>query len=95
VAETDQARRQTLAQNLARAQVNVTRTDPYVRWLLAFAHVWQVQRALRQARRWTVAGGILVVAGAVAFLASDDSSFITASTFLVDGGISGAYVTPL
>ena len=26
---------------------------------------------------------------------SDDSSFITASTFLVDGGISGAYVTPL
>ena len=35
------------------------------------------------------------IAGAVAFLASDDSSFITASTFLVDGGISGAYVTPL
>ncbi len=32
---------------------------------------------------------------AVAFLASDDSSFMTASTFLVDGGISGAYVTPL
>ena len=35
------------------------------------------------------------IAGAVAFLASDDSSFITASSFLVDGGISGAYVTPL
>jgi NAD(P)-dependent dehydrogenase (short-subunit alcohol dehydrogenase family) len=35
------------------------------------------------------------IAGAVAFLASDDASFITASTFLVDGGISGAYVTPL
>jgi NAD(P)-dependent dehydrogenase (short-subunit alcohol dehydrogenase family) len=35
------------------------------------------------------------LASAVAFLASDDSSFITASTFLVDGGISGAYVTPL
>lgn len=34
------------------------------------------------------------IAGAVAFLASDDSSFITASSFLVDGGISGAYVTP-
>lgn len=35
------------------------------------------------------------IAAAVTFLASDDSSFITASTFLVDGGISGAYVTPL
>jgi NAD(P)-dependent dehydrogenase (short-subunit alcohol dehydrogenase family) len=35
------------------------------------------------------------IAAAVAFLASDDSSFITAAEFLVDGGISGAYVTPL
>jgi NAD(P)-dependent dehydrogenase (short-subunit alcohol dehydrogenase family) len=35
------------------------------------------------------------IAAAVAFLASDDASFITASQFLVDGGISGAYVTPI
>lgn len=35
------------------------------------------------------------LAAAVAFLASDDASFITASSFLVDGGVCSAYVTPL
>ncbi len=35
------------------------------------------------------------IATAVLFLASDDSTFITATTFMVDGGIAGAYVTPL
>ncbi len=35
------------------------------------------------------------IAAAAAFLASDDASFITASSFVVDGGIHAAYVTPL
>ena len=35
------------------------------------------------------------IAAAALFLAGDESSFVTASTFLVDGGISGAYTTPL
>jgi NAD(P)-dependent dehydrogenase (short-subunit alcohol dehydrogenase family) len=34
------------------------------------------------------------IARGALFLASDDSSFVTASTFLVDGGLSAAYLTP-
>jgi NAD(P)-dependent dehydrogenase (short-subunit alcohol dehydrogenase family) len=41
----------------------------------------------RFARAQEIAQGAL-------FLASDESSYVTASTFLVDGGISGAYTTP-
>lgn len=34
------------------------------------------------------------ISNAALFLASDESSYVNASTFLVDGGLAGAYVTP-
>ena len=35
------------------------------------------------------------IAQAALFLASDESSYVNASTFLVDGGLAGAYLTPI
>ncbi|MBQ1089038.1 hypothetical protein KBY47_07800 [Streptomyces sp. B93] len=67
-AETDPGRRELLRRHLGRARANVARTDPYVRWLLAMAHVWQIRAALHTARRWCLLAVLLVAVGAVGFL---------------------------
>lgn len=67
MAEGDPGRRAVLEKHLRRAQANIARTDPYVRWLLATAHVWQIQAALRRARWFGLVAVVLVAAGAVAF----------------------------
>jgi NAD(P)-dependent dehydrogenase (short-subunit alcohol dehydrogenase family) len=40
-------------------------------------------------------GEAIEQAKAAVFLASDNSSYITGTDFLVDGGLSNSYVTPL
>jgi hypothetical protein len=67
VAEQDPARRRLIHRQLHRAEANAARAAPYVRWLLALAHVWQIEADLRRSRWFTLAGGVLVVAGAVLF----------------------------
>lgn len=77
--EQDPARRARLRSKLAQAEQNARRAAPYVRWLLALAHVWQIRQALERSRWFTLAGGSLVVAGAVLF-------------FIATGGSGPGYV---
>ena len=65
--EKDRARRTKLQSRLVQAERNAKRAAPYVRWLLALAHVWQLKQALERSRRFTLVGGMLVIVGAVLF----------------------------
>lgn len=65
--ETDVDLRMVLEQQLRRVEGHAARAAPYVRWLLASAHLWRIQADLRRARQATFVGAVLVVVGAVAF----------------------------
>jgi hypothetical protein len=72
--EKDPAQRAKLQNKLEQAERNAKRAAPYVRWLLALGHAWQIKRALERSRWFTLAGGILVIAGAVLFFLATGSN---------------------
>jgi hypothetical protein len=72
--EKDPAKRARLRGKLQQAEGNAKRAAPYVRWLLALGHVWQIKQALERSRWFTLAGGILVIAGAVLFFLATGSN---------------------
>ena len=39
-------------------------------------------------------GNVVEIAKTIVFLASDDSSYITGNPFIIDGGLTSAYITP-
>ncbi|WP_218001625.1 hypothetical protein [Microtetraspora malaysiensis] len=68
LSESDPSRREVWRRHLKRARVNIARAAPLERWLLAMAHVYQIQAALRAARYWCLMGVALVAAGTAGFL---------------------------
>jgi hypothetical protein len=59
---------------LARLQSDLARLDAGLQSLLPLAHAWLVGADLKRSRLWTLAGGVLVVAGAVLFFSVTGSS---------------------
>jgi hypothetical protein len=65
--ETDAGRRKLIEPRLRQVERDAARADPYVRFLVAAAHVWKLNEELRRSRWYTMLGGVLVVAVAVLF----------------------------
>jgi hypothetical protein len=65
--EKDQRRRAMYQDQLRRVEGNGERVGRYVRYLLALGLAWQIKADLELSRKWTLAGGVLVVLGAVLF----------------------------
>jgi hypothetical protein len=63
----DPERRAQFQAALSRVEENAARTGVYIRWLLALGHAWRIKADLRRSRVFTLAGGVLVVVGAVLF----------------------------
>jgi NAD(P)-dependent dehydrogenase (short-subunit alcohol dehydrogenase family) len=87
-----------LAVEFARRGVRVNAICPGPVETPLLMHLFESDPAAYERRRVHVPMGRLAqpreIAQGALFLASDDASYVTGSTFVVDGGITAAYVTP-
>ena len=87
-----------LAVEFARRGVRVNALCPGPVETPMLMRLFEDDPAAYERRRIHLPMGRLAKAGEIAngalFLASDESSYVTGSTFLVDGGLTAAYVTP-
>lgn len=80
-AEENARRRAVLESQLHRVEENAARVATYTRYVMALAHVWQLQDDLTWSRRCTLGGGLLVIAGAVLFfLAAGGPTYVPVLT---------------
>jgi hypothetical protein len=71
--EKDPQRRAMYQGQIRRVEENGERVGRYVRYLLALGLAWQIKADLELSRKWTLAGAVLVIAGAVLFFGSTGS----------------------
>jgi hypothetical protein len=80
-AEKNAQRRALLEGQLHRVEENAAQVGAYIRYVLALAHVWQIQNDLTWSRRCTLGGSLLVIAGAVVFfLATGGPTYVPVLT---------------
>lgn len=72
--EKDPRRRAMYQDQLRRVEENGERVGRYVRYLLALGLAWQIKADLELSRKWTLAGAVLVIVGAVLFFGSTGSN---------------------
>jgi len=72
--EKDPRRRAMYQDQLRRVEANGERVGRYVRYLLALGLAWQIKADLELSRKWTLAGAVLVIVGAVLFFGSTGSN---------------------